>query len=365
MAFVQYQLKLKPTKIQERELAAWLYHLTSVWNWAIRKIELNAADGIYFSAFTFKGLLAGHSKRLGIPSHVTRGILVSAHDSWSRCFKNISGKPRLKGRRRPLNSIPFLDPFSQPKGNRIYVSGIGPMRFHRMELPDGKIKCGRICKRASGWYLCLVIEAQPKPIERLTSGVIGIDPGFGNLLTTSEGEIIVHPREFESAAARLGQAQRGKNKRLTARIQERIGNRRKDRNHKLSRRLVAQNATIVFSKDNIKGMANRFGKSVASSGHAQLRRMLTYKSLIGGTEYIEVDSKGSTMTCSACGAQSGPTGLAGLAVRQWRCACGAQHDRDVNAAINTLFAGAGLAHGMQKSRTRGRSTHHQREHPSP
>lgn len=41
--------------------------------------------------------------------------------------------------------------------------------------------------------------------------------------------------------------------------------------------------------------------------------------------------------------RSGPTGLAGLSVRQWRCPCGAEHDRDVNAARNTLFAAAGCA----------------------
>lgn len=318
-------------------------------NWAIRKIELNAKEKLYFSAIEFRNLLAGHSSKLGIPSHVIQGVLSTAHDAWARCFKKLSGKPRLKGKRKPLNSIPFPDPIRPAKGTRITLLGIGSVRFHRMDIPEGRIKRGRICKRASGWYLCLVIEAQPQPIERMASGVIGIDPGFGNLLTTSEGEIIEHPREMEGAAARLAQAQRGKNKRLASRIQERIQNRRKDRNHKLSRRLVAENITIVFSKDNIKGMANRFGKSVASSGHAQLRQMLQYKSLIGGTEYIEVDSRGSTMTCSSCGEQSGPTGLGGLAVRQWHCACGAQHDRDINAAINTLFAGAGLAHEILKS----------------
>ena len=42
---------------------------------------------------------------------------------------------------------------------------------------------------------------------------------------------------------------------------------------------------------------------------------------------------------------SGPTGLAGLKVRQWVCgACGAHHERDVNSARNALIAGAGLAH---------------------
>ncbi|MGH8286630.1 MAG: zinc ribbon domain-containing protein [Steroidobacteraceae bacterium] len=37
---------------------------------------------------------------------------------------------------------------------------------------------------------------------------------------------------------------------------------------------------------------------------------------------------------------SGPSGLRQLVVRQWECsACGAEHDRDVNAARNILTAG--------------------------
>jgi transposase len=86
-------------------------------------------------------------------------------------------------------------------------------------------------------------------------GQIGIDPGFSNLLTTSDGEIIEHPRELEASAERLAQAQRGPNQELAARIQERAANRKRDRNHKLSCRLVAENILIAFSKDNIKGMA--------------------------------------------------------------------------------------------------------------
>jgi transposase len=108
--------------------------------------------------------------------------------------------------------------------------------------------------------------------------------------------------------------------------------------------LIAENSKILFSKDNGKRLARRFGKSVASSGHYQLRRMLAYKSPKSGTEYVEVDSRFSTMTCSACGARSGPTGLAGLKVRQWVCKmCGASHDRDVNSAVVTFNAAAGCA----------------------
>jgi transposase len=86
-----------------------------------------------------------------------------------------------------------------------------------------------------------------------------------------------------------------------------------------------------------------FGKSVASAGHTQLRGMLAYKCIASGRQFREVPSKYSTRTCSACGSLSGPTGYAGLSVRQWTCAdCGAAHDRDVNAAINTLIVGVGI-----------------------
>jgi IS605 OrfB family transposase len=128
---------------------------------------------------------------------------------------------------------------------------------------------------------------------------------------------------------------------LVARLHERIQNQRKDRNHKLSLRLVQENAVICFSKDNIKGIAKKFGKSVSSSAHAQLRSMLEYKSRAGGTQYIEVASKNSTRICSSCGSKSGPQGWAGLKVRHWVCGCGAEHCRDTNAAINTLMSGLG------------------------
>lgn len=341
---IQRQLKLRPTCKQEVMLGEWLWRLTGVYNWAIRKIEQDADGGIYYTAMSFQNLLAGHSGRMAVPSHTLQGILLTVYDSWRRCFKKVGGKPRMKGSRNKLCSIPFPDPIRNPRSNRVTIPGLGSVKFHKQQLPNGKIKCGRIVKRASGWYLCLFIDAEPNAIVRKSANIVGIDPGFKHLLILSTGEKIDHPRELEVSAQRLAQAQRGKSRVIASRLQERIANQRRDRNHKLSRRLVSENAVIVFSKDNHKAVANKFGKSVASSGHGQLQRMLEYKSRIGGTEYIEVASKNSTKTCSDCGRPSGPTGWKGLLVRQWECAeCGASHDRDVNAAINTLIAGAGIA----------------------
>jgi len=338
------EVKLRPTKKQEATLNNWLWHLTGVYNWAIRKIELDAQGGIYYTKQGFQNLLADHGKVLGIPSHTLQAVLVQAHDAWTRCFKKLAKKPRLKGRRNKLISIPFPDPIKPSKDNKISIPSFKGFRFHKQELPEGKIKRGRIVKRASGWYLQLTIDAE-RIIERKDNNIIGIDPGFKDLLTLSNGRKIENPKEYDNGLRRLGQAQRGRNKKLIARLHERIKNQKKDRNHKLSRELVENNIKIFFSKDNIKGIQKKFGKSVSNANHYQLRQMLKYKSSLCGTEYIEVGSKGSTLTCSDCGARSGPTGFTGLSVREWVCtSCGVIHDRDVNAAINTLIIGLGMSH---------------------
>jgi len=159
------------------------------------------------------------------------------------------------------------------------------------------------------------------------------------------GEKIEHQRELGLMAWRLAQAQRGQHQVLAARLQERIASQRQDRNHKLPRRLVAENKFIAFSADRHKAVAKEFGKSVASSGHAQLRRMVSDKSVQCGRNYVEVNPALSAKTCSACGCLSGPSGLSGLSARQWVCSeCGTPYDRDVNTAINTLSDGAGTAH---------------------
>lgn len=340
---IQCQIKLKLTPRQERGLDHWLRHLTAVWNWSIKKIENDGRDGIYYTPKAFQNILNGHSKKMGIPHDAISGTLDTAYAAWRRCFRSLARKPKLKGRRNRLNSIAFAHG-TKIKDGRVLVPLLGRVRFHKQSVPEGHIGQFRLLKRASGWHACLFIQTESEAIERVANDRIGIDPGFSSLLTISTGEKVDHPHELQASAIRLAQAQRGRGRRLTARIQERITNQRKDRNHKLSRRLVSENLFIAFSKDNIRGISKRFGKSVASSGHGQLRSMLAYKSRAGGTLYVEPESRKSTITCSTCGAETGPRGLAGLSVRLWTCeACGSRHDRDINAALNTLKAALGAS----------------------
>jgi IS605 OrfB family transposase len=179
-----------------------------------------------------------------------------------------------------------------------------------------------------------------------TDKAVGIDPGFHTLLALSDGTKIKNPRELRKSAKRLAQAQRGHRKQLAARLQERQKNRRSDRNHKISRKLVENYATICYSDDNFKKMARRFGKSISEAALGNLIGMLSYKGRTGGRTLIPVKSNFTTMTCSTCGNLTGPKGLSGLAVRSWRCsACGADHDRDTNSAKVVLKTGLGISLG--------------------
>ncbi|HAM41493.1 MAG TPA: hypothetical protein DCP69_09190, partial [Candidatus Omnitrophica bacterium] len=270
-------LKLRLTKKQEALVNSWLWNLTGLWNFAVKKIEHDAQDKVYHSGFDCQNWIADHSKRMEIPSHTMQGIISQAYNAWQRCFKKLAKKPRLKGQRNKLNSIPFPDPIRSPKDHRISLPGLGKVRYHKQELPGAKIKCGRIIKRVSGWYVALWLDCDHAFPVQSTDKAVGIDPGFKTLLTLSDGTKFENPRELHKGAKRLAQSQRGNRKKLTARLLERQANRRNDRSHKISRKLVEQYKTICYSDDNFKSMAKRFGKSVSEAGLSNLIGMLYYK----------------------------------------------------------------------------------------
>lgn len=341
---ISRELKLKPTKKQIQTFEEWLNILTGVYNFGIRKIKLNADDHIYFSKFDFVNLCANHSEKLGIPSHTIQSILERAYNAWKCCFKKIFKKPRLKSVRNKLRSIPFPDSLRRERiaNNKIDLPVIKKVRYIKQEIPEGKIKNVKIVKRASGWYCQLWIDIDHHFPVKETTEQIGIDTGFKHLAILSNGIKYENKREFIKKQKRLVQAQRGKHKKLYARLSERVANRRKDYNHKLSRQLIENYKEIYITKDDLDGQAKRFGKSVTDAGIAQLRTFILYKGDNHNRVVKLVDSKNTTKTCSNCGNLTGPKGLRGLAVRVWECcSCGATHDRDINSAMNILKLGLG------------------------
>src|ERR1700689_2032807 len=79
-------------------------------------------------------------------------------------------------------------------------------------------------------------------------------------------------------------------------------------------------------------------KSVLDSGWGMLKGFREYKSQQAARTFEVTSERNTSVTCSACGALSGPRRVNGLIVRSWVCGdCGELHDRDVNAARNILI----------------------------
>ncbi|MCS0613389.1 transposase [Massilia kyonggiensis] len=127
----------------------------------------------------------------------------------------------------------------------------------------------------------------------------------------------------------------------------RIARVRRDFTHELTTRLCRENHTVVIEDLNVSGMlANgRLARVIADVGFYEIRRQLQYKAARSGTSIVLADRwYPSSKLCSACGEKHAALALS---ERTWTCAaCGAHHDRDVNAAKNLQRLATG-AHAAQ------------------
>ncbi|GAA3209884.1 RNA-guided endonuclease TnpB family protein [Nonomuraea helvata] len=219
-------------------------------------------------------------------------------------------------------------------------------------LPEGAVPSTVTVSRdaAGRWFVSILVEEKITPLPPVGQSV-GVDAGITALATLSTGEKIVNPRHERADRKRLAKAQRAlarkekgsnnrdKARRRVARVYARITDRRRDHLHKVTTRLVRENQVIAVEDLTVRNMVkNRsLARAISDASWRELRGMLEYKAAWYGRELVAVDRWfPSSRLCSACGALRDKMPLN---VREWTCACGAVHDRDVNAAKNVLAAG--------------------------
>jgi putative transposase len=347
---VSRRVKVKPNRAVQAEFERVRFQLTGLYNWAVLKLFHDARGGIFYSRFELQALIRGHGAKCGLNQKTMEEVVTRAHRAHQR-RGNRSRPAHLRGSHNKLAAVPF-----RGYGGRLHwadrthikLPGIGLVRVRPdPTFPSGEIKYGLLSHNARGWYLTLIIDADPKPIPAppVDAPAAGVDFGFMTLVALSTGEKIPHPLEYQRLQRRLGQASRGRNFARLGRIHQSIANARRVRNHQVSRSLLSRHTVLYLSRDNYRGLQRTFGKSVGSAGIYQLISMLHTKGRPGGCRVVEVSNRNSTRSCHACGSLSGPAGKPGLSVRMWTCgACGAHHDRDINAAMNALASGVMLTH---------------------
>ncbi len=111
--------------------------------------------------------------------------------------------------------------------------------------------------------------------------------------------------------------------------------------HKTTSALVHAYERVCLQDLSVKGLARtKLAKSVTDAALGECHRQLAYKTAWHHRHYAVVDRWfSSSKLCGVCGALN--DGLQ-LSDREWTCACGAVHDRDLNAARNILAEGLEL-----------------------
>ena len=139
----------------------------------------------------------------------------------------------------------------------------------------------------------------------------------------------------------------GKIKRKIAKLSEHVANQRKDYLHKESFRLAeAYDAVIVEDLDMKETAQEKYlGKATLDNGYGMFRNFLEYKLEDRGKTFLKVDRYfASSQICSVCGKKN--PAVKDLRIRRWKCPqCGAEHDRDINAAVNIRNEGMRMLAG--------------------
>lgn len=284
-------------------------------------------------------------------SHSLQYEMAHLDAAFTRFFREKKGFPKFKSKRHYKNS------YSTNNGLKVgdsYVRlpKIGNV-FAVISRPiNGRIIKATVSKTSSGKYFVSILcddgSQIPEKIAITDSGTVGIDLGLTNFATLSTGEKIPNPRRHKKAIAKLRRAQRclsrrekasnnrEKQRRIIARIHERIANQRRDFHHKLSTRLVGDNQTNAIAIETLSISSiqknSRLARSISDAGWASFIGILKYKADRAGKSVLRIGRFEPSSKLCLCGELNNALKLSD---RKWICEnCGKEHDRDILAACN-------------------------------
>lgn len=316
-----------------------------VWNACNEVIRQNWKRSRKYTARSdLNRITKGASKELDINSQTVQAASYELLKRTQKAGKHIRFRTARGGKN--LGWIPFVGQTIKFHGGYVDYNGLRFRLWQHRNLPESaKIKSGSFSEDAQGrWYVNLSVEISDEDYYRQSAprnSVVAIDPGVKTIMTTSDGEKFERDNLTNVYAERLSRAQRHHKKRQVKKIHAKIKNRRADFNHKATEKLATHYELIFFGDcDSGRLKKTRMAKGVSDASWSQVKTFLAYKTIRRRGRMLETGEKFSTVTCSVCLERSGPSGLSGLSIREWKCdACMTVHDRDVNAAKNILRLG--------------------------
>jgi putative transposase len=376
-----YKIRLYPNKEQESLLWKHVNGARYAYNWALATVMENFQNGNkHIGGYELKKLMTIHKDNnewlKDISSQTLSQSILDLDGAYKKFFVkqkkgkkfsdkckkrvpyNMIGHPKFKKRGKARNSF-------YSRANSIYftesfvnLEKIGKVEYKtNYTLPTvskkghntTKFTNPRVSYDNGKWVMSFGVEEFPSTYE-LTKEVLGIDLGIKTLATVSNGSVYKNPNKtkaYRKLYKRLEQKQakyskqvkNSKNQAKTLsnvqKLHSKIANKKKDYIHKMTTEIVkALPSAIVVEDLNVSGMMKnkKLSKHIHRANFYMILEQLKYKCEWHGIEFIKADRfYPSSKKCSSCGNIKHDLRLKD---RLYKCVCGLEIDRDLNASLN-------------------------------
>ena len=355
-----HKIRIYPTKEQEIQLYKTAGTARYAYNWALAewKSQYDAFDkGLSKERPSAFKLVTRWTKERPDWSHgVARcsqnRAIMNVGTAFDNLWRGKAAYPKFhkKGRKDSFyvdNTAAYIE------GNLISLPRIGKVRLAEPLRYTGKIMSYVVSTYAGQWFVSVQVEltSDARPRCEAPNSSVGIDVGISHVAVASDGTVLDMPKSLNRLDAHLKalqrklskKAKRSRNRskalRRKQKVQRKIDNIRKDAVHKFTHAIAKNHGVVVTEDLNIHGMVEKGAKSLrrslAHSLMGEVIRQVSYKA----QRHIMVDRFfPSSKRCSHCGFVKASLELS---ERTYRCeACGLVIDRDYNASLNLMQAGA-------------------------
>lgn len=355
---VSYKFRIYPNKEQEQQIQKTFGCVRYVYNYFLnQRIQVYKSTGKSPTWCEQSKNLTELKKQndwLCEPDKCALGFALKDLDvAYTNFFRHKKGFPQFKKKGEHRKTYKTNSNIAIAK-DYIKLPKLGRIKCKFSRNIEGRIISATVIQVPSmKYFVSICCTDVRKPDLNKTGKVVGVDIGIKEIAITSDGKTYHNNHFLKKNERKLARLDRRLSKKVKgsknwekariklARLHEHIANQRRDAIQKMTTELIRENDIICIEDLNVQGMLKNhtLSKAVKDASFYEIRRELEYKAAWYGKTVSAVDRFfPSSQLCSICGSKY--IGVRNLTIRKWKCqVCGAQHDRDINAATNILIEG--------------------------
>jgi len=353
-----HQIKLYPSKSQEKLFRQSCGVARFAYNWALNKWQEDYRNGIKQSAYSLIKHL-NSIKKIEFPwmqetsKTCSQYAIHNVEAAYKKMWKEKAAYPKFKKKSQKDSFVSVENSLSFKQYNfKLWLPRIGWVKCCENLRFEGKVNNVVVKRVADMWFAVINIEV-PDSIPALkqpagdNQAIVGIDFGIKSMMVLSDGTVYENPKALRKNMKALKRLQRGLSRKVkgsnnrkkqqmkVARKHYRISSIRKNAIHQATTEIVKKYDKIVIETLKPLNMAknHKLAQAVNDVSFGEIARQLTYKCLWKGKELVKADQWfASSKICNECGNKKDKLSLS---ERTYKCEnCGLEIDRDLNAAKN-------------------------------